>query len=415
MKKIIATISLITLLFIVSFVLQSKYNTVILNSVNVHGTQALFLKQIHLAGTSFLFMDLLTTSIIVCFGIMIVILIFVLLNRKRMEKRERIRNSYLERYQQMLLSYLMVIKSYPNDIKREETDHIRNFKKLANTRFKRQLLVDTFADVNLNLKGDTSRELKELFFKLKLHKLTYKKMRSYRWHKKIKGFKELYAMNITDKNNVLYKYINSRNELVAIEAQIALVDLSKEDPDALPFDFLGELKTPFRLWEQITLHQVMVDRDIKVPDFGKWVLSENPTVCMFCLRMIREYRQVQNADKINYLMYYNNISVRKLAIQVAGDLKLENVAYTLKKVYKDETYENSLEIIKALGKIVNFHTIGFLQKVVDAEDDTQKQIEAVKAIYNMGEIGKTYLQKMMNSNYKDYNIIIKHVLDKRIN
>ncbi len=332
-----------------------------------------------------------------------------------MEGKKKIREFYLEKYQQMLLSYLMVIKNHPKDINGEEKRNIRILKNLANTRFKRQLLVDTFADVNLNLKGDTSRELKELFFKLKLEKLTYKKVHSIYWHKKIKGFKELYAMNITDKNDVLYKYINSKNELVAIEAQIALVDLSREDPSATPFDFLSKLKTPFRLWEQITLHQVIVNRDIKVPDFGKWVLSKNPTVCMFCLRMIKEYQQVENADKIDSLMYHNNINIRKLAIQVVGDLKLENIVDTLKHIYKDETYENSLEIIKALGKIVNLHTIGFLQNVVDVEDDTQKQIEAVKAIYNMGEIGKTYLEKMMNSDYKNYNIIIKHVLDKRIN
>ena len=331
-----------------------------------------------------------------------------------MERREKIRELHVERYKQMLLSYLMVIDAYPNDVARIEKDHLRDFKRLANTRYKRQLLIDTFAEVNLNLKHLPSLELKELFFKLKLHKLTFRKVHSFSWHKKIKGFKELYAMNIMRKNNVLYKYVNSRNNLVAMEAQIALVDLSKEDSNANPFDFLGELKTPFSLWEQITLHQVMVHRNVKVPDFGEWLLSKNLTVTMFCLRMIREFKQVQNADGIGYLLRYcKDAKVRKLAIEVCGDLKLNLLSDILKKRYKYEPYENELEIVRTLGKIADSKTIGFLQKVVDLEDDTQLQIEAVKAINSMG-LGKIYLEKMLKSDYKNYDIIIKHVLDDRI-
>ena len=79
-----------------------------------------------------------------------------------------------------------------------------------------------------------------------------------------------------------------------------------------------------------------------------------------------------------------------------------------------EPYANRVEIIKTLGKIAEPKTIRFLQNVVDVEDDTELQIEGVKAIKNMGEVGDIQLNKMMNSDYKNYNIIIKHVLDKKI-
>jgi hypothetical protein len=42
------------------------------------------------------------------------------------------------------------------------------------------------------------------------------------------------------------------------------------------------------------------------------------------------------------------------------------------------------------------------------------QIEATKAIENMGEEGVKALVKLMKSEYKNYNIIIRHVLDRRI-
>jgi len=57
----------------------------------------------------------------------------------------------------------------------------------------------------------------------------------------------------------------------------------------------------------------------------------------------------------------------------------------------------------------------FLQNVVDVEEDANLQIEAIKAIKNMGDDGKVRLEKMMNDDYKNYKIIIKHVLDDRIN
>ena len=270
-------------------------------------------------------------------------------------------------------------------------------------------------DLNLTLAGLNNESLKVLYYEIVSNKKTYRKVHSPFWYKKIQGFKELYAMNMTEKNDVLMEYVNSKNELVGIEAQIALVDLSKENPNVNPFAFLRTLKTDFSLWEQITLHQIMVQRDIKVPDFGEWLDSKNDTVVTFCLRMIREYKQSYNFVKIETLLEHPNEKVRKLAIEVLGDLKSQESILPLKKRYKEETYENSLEIVKALSKISNPKSIGFLQKVVDSEKDTNLQIEAVKAIAEMGDEGKLYLEKMMKSDYKDYNIIIKHVLDKRIN
>jgi hypothetical protein len=58
--------------------------------------------------------------------------------------------------------------------------------------------------------------------------------------------------------------------------------------------------------------------------------------------------------------------------------------------------------------------IGFLKLVIDKEEDVQLQIEATKAIRNNGDEGVKALVKLMESEYKNYSIIIKHVLDRRI-
>jgi len=115
------------------------------------------------------------------------------------------------------------------------------------------------------------------------------------------------------------------------------------------------------------------------------------------------------------MLYHPNENVARFAIEVVGDLKLTALSTDLKKIYKDEPYYNKLEVVKSLGKMGNPKTIQFLQHVVDGEEDTQLQIEGVKAIRNCDDVGVIALQKMLDSDYRDYKILIKHVLDNRIN
>jgi hypothetical protein len=67
-----------------------------------------------------------------------------------------------------------------------------------------------------------------------------------------------------------------------------------------------------------------------------------------------------------------------------------------------------------MGKMPDSSMIGFLKLVIDKEEDVQLQIEATKAIRNNGDEGVKALVKLMESEYKNYSIIIKHVLDRRI-
>jgi hypothetical protein len=83
-------------------------------------------------------------------------------------------------------------------------------------------------------------------------------------------------------------------------------------------------------------------------------------------------------------------------------------------MYKNQEYNICLEIIRAIGKMPDILMMGFLKLVLDKEDDVQLQIEATKAIENIGEEGVKELVKIMKSEYKNYNIIVRHVLDRRI-
>jgi HEAT repeat protein len=130
--------------------------------------------------------------------------------------------------------------------------------------------------------------------------------------------------------------------------------------------------------------------------------------------MIREFKQTESEDMVRETLLHNDPSVRQLAVQVAGDLQMRSTYDTMKHMYKNQEYNICLEIIRAIGKMPDISMMGFLKLVLDKEDDVQLQIEATKAIENIGEEGVKELVKLMKSEYKNYTIIIRHVLDRRI-
>ncbi|MEX0986774.1 MAG: hypothetical protein WD052_04790, partial [Bacteroidales bacterium] len=71
---------------------------------------------------------------------------------------------------------------------------------------------------------------------------------------------------------------------------------------------------------------------------------------------------------------------------------------------------------KAFGKVPDERYLDFMNEVLDTEEDVQLQILATKAMENMDEPGISRLVKLMKSKseYKNYQIIIRHVLDGRI-
>lgn len=357
-----------------------------------------WLKRINYFGKSFAFINVLIITITICIATMIILLIVILLNRARMEKEEKLKQYLAETYQSMIIDYLFTGSS-PD-----------KFREIASDTYRRQALIDQMIDVSVNLKGDAEEKLRGLYLYLGLDSDSIKRAHDYRWHKKIKGFRELAFMNIKDANFTIYNALNSKNDILRMEAQIALVRLSEKDP----FGFLFELRKPFSLWEQITLHDLIIQHDLPVPAFRKWLRAANPTVVMFALRMIKEFKQRDAEDDVREIIEHPSPAVRRLAIQVAGDLEMRSTLETMKRIYKGQDYHTCLEIIKAMAKMPDISLMGFLKLVLDKEDDVQLQIEATKAIENNGEEGVKTLVKLMKSEYKNYNIIVRHVLDRRI-
>ncbi|MEE4213693.1 MAG: hypothetical protein V2I34_01430, partial [Bacteroidales bacterium] len=170
-----------------------------------------WLKRFDYFGKSVTLVAALIIIIILSISTMLVLLLIILLNRRRMERREKLYQYLLENYQQLILDYLY------------GEDDIGMFNKIASNSYRRQVLIDQMKDVAANLKGDSWNTLRALYIELGLANDSVNKAYARRWHLKIKGFRELAFMNIKDANDEIFKCLNSRNEILRMEAQIALV------------------------------------------------------------------------------------------------------------------------------------------------------------------------------------------------
>ena len=335
---------------------------------------------------------------------MITLLIIILLNRRRLEREEKLMDFLLEKYQNLLMNYL-----FEEDRKEEA---FKELEEVANSRINRQILIDQMIDLSVNLKGDIKEVIQDLYIRLGLKRDSLEKAYSRKWHQNVKGFRELAYMNIRDANEQIILSLNSKNSILRMEAQIAMVRLS----DGNPYEFLDLLEKPLSLWEQVTLHELQIQHNLKVPDFKQWFGSENVSVILFALEMVAWYKQRGVGKEILDLFDHEDELVRNKSYKVCGEIGLKMALSSMSKKYPEESFRNKLEILTAFTKVPDEKYLKFLKNVLDTEEDVQLQIEATKAMENTDEPGISMLIKLMKSKseYKNYQIIIRHVLDGRI-
>ena len=351
-----------------------------------------------------LFLTILYVVILYSIVTLVVLLIIILLNRNKLRREEKQRLYLKEVYQLKLMDYLF------EEEKREEVR--KDLEEIAANRFDRQLLIDQMIDLCINLKGEVKETIKVLYLNLSLKEDSLKKIHSKKWHEHVKGIRELAYMNIREASEKILESLNSNNEIVRMEAQIAMVRLSDENP----YQFLDFLEKPLALWEQVTLHELLIQHNLEVPSFVAWFKSENLSVVIFALEMTAWFKQVSSGDAVIDLFEHEDENVRNTAFRVCGEIEFANALPAMKKVYENETYKNKLEILAAFARIPEEQHLDFLKMVLDTEEDVQLQIQATKAMENTDEPGISMLIKLMKSKseYKNYQIIIRHVLDGRI-
>jgi len=348
--------------------------------------------------------------IISCIVCLVILLIWILINRNKMQARQAETDHLKEQFELLLFDYLTT----------EDNEEIfRKIARIAVYDFNREILISQMRELSksmnmtmsIGVNEEAIVQLRDLYYRMHLDQDSIRKIYSSKWHIQIKGFRELAFMGVIEVNDKIRQSLNSRNEILRMEAQLALIRLSQDDP----FGFLDELTYHFTLWEKLNVYELITIHDLPVPQFSRWTDSKNKTIVDFALRMIQVFKQYNAFPQVVKCLGHPDAGIRRTAIVVCGELQLREALPHLKQMYKNEDYNNCLAIVNAMGKMPDEMMLGFLKLVLDKEEDVQLQIESAKAISKMGEVGISALVKLMKSEYKNYQIIIRHVLDKRIN
>jgi HEAT repeat protein len=352
---------------------------------------------------------MLITVIISSIACLVILLIWILINRNKMHARQIETEHLMEQFEMLLFDYLT---------SENHEEIYRKIARIAATGFTREILIAQMRELSksmnmtmtIGVNEEARTQLRELYYRMHLDQDSIKKLYSPKWHIQIKGFRELAFMGVSEVSSKICQSLNSKNKILRMEAQLALIRLNREDP----FEFLDHLTHPFTLWEKLSVYELIAIHDLPVPQFLRWTDSPNNTVVDFALRMIQVFKQTHAVPQVIKCLEHPDRDIRRTAIIVCGELQLRETLTHLKQMYKNEEYGNCLTIIQAMSKMPDESMLGFLKLVLDKEDDVQLQIESAKAISKMGETGISALVKLMKSEYKNYQIIIRHVLDKRI-
>jgi len=329
--------------------------------------------------------------------LMILVLSFVLSLRTRRRRIDRKRQQLKDEYQDSITEFLFT-----------ETDTVPDSLLKQDTPVKKQILIDEIMQLYTNLAGEIAEKLRKLYLDAGLDNESVRKARSPQWHIRAKGFRELAEMNVQTVTDEIEKCLNCPNEILRMEAQLAMIRLNTQDP----FIFLDKLKQPFTSWEQLHVYEIIQRYQIATPDFSRWLDSPNESIIIFSVRMIRAFRQESAFPKLSPLLQHSSYEIREETYITLGELGNPEALDLLKDRFRHEGETGKIEILKAIGKIPDDSNIEFLKGVLEPRSDLS--LEAAEALVQIDSFGMKGIDNMLSSSDEDMQAIARHILDNKI-
>lgn len=272
----------------------------------------------------------------------------------------------------------------------------------------RDVFISELLSLHNNLIGESAERLAELYNLAGFKKYSIQKINRSFWHLKAKGFRELAQMKIKE-NYMIYKYLNSGNVTLSIEAQLAWIQLNPDDP----LSFYDDPNVKLTEWGQLNL-LIALRRSGRIPDFGRWLLSTSKSVSLFALKMEGIYKEFDNVDLVAQRLDDSDKDIRHEAICTLGRLALHSQGYKLQLLFPSEELENKTEIIRSLTMMSESTNIPFFEATLLNETDVNLRILAAKGLVSLGDIGTNRLDLLFLDADPILQKIINHAKDDRI-
>jgi HEAT repeat protein len=285
-------------------------------------------------------------------------------------------------------------------------------KKDLQNKHRRSVLLEELIHLHENFTGETATRLELIYRKLDFHKDSQAKLKSRRWYLVAKGLRELALMNIREATEPMLVYINSKNELLRMEARIALVKLNEKDP----LFFLSKETESLTAWDMANLHAMLAKLpEENIPFFSTWLNSSNKSVVLFCISMIGAFKQNDTIPVLLRMLDLHDESVRQASIKALREMNALEAEEKLVAMYPLETPTVQNEILKSLEAIASEKSISLFDHILrQPVPDLQHALHSIKALLLLGDKGKAVLKRITEIKNERIQLIISHAADARL-
>ena len=255
-----------------------------------------------------------------------------------------------------------------------------------------------------NMSGSARVNLKNVFFQLRLNEHVPEMLNSKAWHIQALGIQLVGVMNMRKHTGSMLRFTSHARGLIRMEAQNTLIRLMGFQG----LKFLDNAKYPISEWQQIKILEELTDTPFDdVSGFKRWLSSENHTVVILALKLVRLYYQFGFYDEAAANLTHHHPEVRRQAIMCITALQSDPTILQLIERYPLEDEKIKITILDCLSKIATEEEIPFLISLID-DAGTNLLIAVSKTLAALGEKGLRALKAHPKAQqYPLQNIIVQ--------
>ncbi len=325
---------------------------------------------------SFTYTDILIFAIIFLSGIVSILLIYTLFYLIVKNKGDSVKGKW-----QNIINILIETCLF-SDEGAEAIVIPSGIQKLLKRKSFRLVLTEELMKAKKSFSGSAGDNLLCLYQQLNLRESSLEKLNSKLWYIKATGIQELASMNQKEDLYKIYELADDKNELVRMEAQLAVVQLSGFDG----LKFLDHLSYPLSEWQQIKLlAELPGTHQSSTASISGWLQSGFSSVVLFSLKLIASYQHFELYSAVKQCLSHPEEKVRLQAILTIQEICTEETASELITTYYSENLYNKLQILRVLKQIGTREILPFLFTELEKENN-QVKVEAARAVSAIGSI-----------------------------
>ncbi|HTJ11083.1 MAG TPA: HEAT repeat domain-containing protein [Dinghuibacter sp.] len=338
----------------------------------------------------------------------------ILVRRYRGYRQDKKETDLLPVIDQLLTEHVVLNEGLADNVPIDDIElPIEKFRtKTLRNPANRQLLIDRIVNYKKSFAGSIGDLLRRLYLELELDKVSFRKMKSVKWNRKVQGMIELTDMDMSISDVNILPLTNSKNRELRAEARNAYIKLSKNEP----FKFFDVVTEPLLMWDQIELFKtITTTEEIAIPKFARWVTySPNKSIVSFCLKLIVHYNQQDAAHAVIKLLDNKDHNLRADAINCLGKLRCEEAEPHLVEIYYSQPLNCQLEILKAIGRMDTGNQIQFLRHEFLHSSDFDIRKNAAKSLIKTRATPKSLVDELIETGTAENKLILRHCMNPLI-